>query len=138
MKPTRVLGSLGTGAGSTIRNVRFVAVIHGVAVALIAAMAAGVTVTLVTSLFHWQDLSQGILQTLNILCIAVGSVASGKRAQRQGWVHGGLVGLLYYLIAFWSLSEGAGLTTMLTGDALRGLILAILAGATGGMFGVNF
>jgi putative membrane protein (TIGR04086 family) len=65
----------------------------------------------------------------------IGSFASGRKAGTKGWYHGGLLGLLYsvivLIIGFLSFDKGVDWSI------LQFAAGAFVAGALGGIFGVN-
>ncbi|MFC4776493.1 TIGR04086 family membrane protein [Paenibacillus sp. GCM10023252] len=69
------------------------------------------------------------------LSALAGGFVSGKRSGYKGWYYGGMLGGLYglliLLISF--LAVNAGLST----KSIMMLIVAVAAGAVGGMIGVN-
>ncbi len=69
------------------------------------------------------------------ICGLFGGVVAGRRSARRGWYHGGLTGLIYglvvLLIGFLSLDQS------FNGHNAVVLALCLLAGAIGGMTGVN-
>ncbi|MBD2844577.1 TIGR04086 family membrane protein [Paenibacillus sp. IB182496] len=77
----------------------------------------------------------GYVSGAHALCALAGGFVSGKRAQRKGWSHGISVGLVYglaiVLIGFLAMDAALTLRTLIT------LAAAALAGAAGGMIGVN-
>ncbi|MBJ6362954.1 TIGR04086 family membrane protein [Paenibacillus sp. GCM10012307] len=68
-------------------------------------------------------------------CSLLGGIVAGRRSTRRGWYHGGLTGLAYglivLLIGFLSLDQS------LNSHNASVLALGLLAGAIGGMTGVN-
>lgn len=60
---------------------------------------------------------------------------SGKRAETRGWYHGGLVGIVYFilifLVGFLAFDAGLNLQSL----QLLGILFA--SGALGGVLGVN-
>jgi putative membrane protein (TIGR04086 family) len=96
--------------------------------------------TMMTSLLMLAtDMQESSVQsyTMSIHGVAmfVGGIIAGKRSGSKGWYHGGMLGLVYsfivWLIGF--LAYDAGLSS----DTLFLLGVSFLAGAFGGMIGVN-
>ncbi|PZE19451.1 TIGR04086 family membrane protein [Paenibacillus xerothermodurans] len=75
--------------------------------------------------------------TLSVHGVAmfVGGMISGKRAGSKGWYHGGLLGVVYSMIVWMVgfLSYDTGFSS----DTVFLVGLSFVAGALGGMIGVN-
>ncbi|UUZ84435.1 TIGR04086 family membrane protein [Paenibacillus sp. P26] len=65
----------------------------------------------------------------------LGGLMSGKRSASKGWYHGGMLGIVYtllvWLIGFLAFDHGFSKGMLQLGG------LALIAGALGGMIGVN-
>ncbi len=113
------------------------AVLAGAAVSLVASIAVAVVTAL---LIHLTALSEGFLSLVlyyaGFLVILAGGVASGRAAQRLGWFHGGMAGFAAAALALLLLGVffPGGVAT---DEVMRQVSLAFLAGAIGGMIGVN-
>lgn len=85
------------------------------------------------------DMKEQMLTTAAFLIHGVASLfggfSSGKRSGNKGWYHGAILGLLYTLIVV--LVGFLGFDAGLGKDTAALLLIAIPAGAIGGMFGVN-
>lgn len=78
----------------------------------------------------------GLLYYAGLATVVVGGAVAGRRASSRGWLHGGAAGAAYVVI---SLLVGALLfpgSTLLAGLGSK-LLLAFVAGALGGVIGVN-
>lgn len=100
-------------------------------VIIAAVLAVAITVTDITE----GDVS-GVLYYVGLLTTAVGGGVASRRALTRGWLHGGLVGLVYVVV---SLAVGL---IIFPGSALffeagRKLVIAFAAGAIGGVVGLN-
>ncbi len=71
-----------------------------------------------------------------LVVVALGGAYGARRASSLGWVHGGLVGILYALVAgvLGGLIFPGGI---LAAEIGMRIAIAFLAGAIGGMIGVN-
>ncbi|WP_310189441.1 TIGR04086 family membrane protein [Bacillus sp. 3255] len=96
--------------------------------------------TIVTSLFllltSTQESSLHTLTTIiHAVSLFIGGWVSGKRAETRGWYHGGLVGIVYFilifLVGFLAFDAGLNLQSL----QLLGILFA--SGALGGVLGVN-
>lgn len=80
----------------------------------------------------WQA-TPGALQTAGYGCIAVAGWLAARRAPRAGWLHGGIVGLLFLLTASWILVPEFPWLHWITPAGLGRAALAFVAGAAGGI-----
>lgn len=96
--------------------------------------------TLLTSLFLLlTSTPESSLHTLTTIIHAVslfiGGWVSGKRGASRGWYHGGMVGIVYFilifLVGFLAFDAGLNLQSL----QLLGILFA--SGALGGILGVN-
>jgi putative membrane protein (TIGR04086 family) len=85
------------------------------------------------------DMKEQTLTTAAFLIHGIASLfggfSSGKRSGSKGWYHGAILGMLYTLIVV--LVGFLGFDAGLGKDTAALLLIAIPAGAVGGMFGVN-
>lgn len=107
----------------------------------LASLLGSAAVAAVTALLvYLTPLSEGYLSLAlyyaGFLVILVGGVVSGRSARRLGWLHGGMAGFAAAATALLLLGVffPGGLVT---GEVVRQAALAFLAGAIGGMIGVN-
>jgi len=67
--------------------------------------------------------------------LLAGGYAVGRRKGVKGWYHGGMLGVIYWLlvvlIGFLSMNAGIGQTSLMTA------VVCFAAGAVGGIVGVN-
>ncbi|MDR6881756.1 putative membrane protein (TIGR04086 family) [Bacillus sp. 3255] len=72
---------------------------------------------------------------IHAVSLFIGGWVSGKRAETRGWYHGGLVGIVYFilifLVGFLAFDAGLNLQSL----QLLGILFA--SGALGGVLGVN-
>lgn len=111
-------------------------VLHGLGVTFLAAVALSVSVGLAVAWTPAWDAPDALLKALNLLAIGAGGFAAGRRGKRLGWLHGGLVGVLYLLLVSWILVPGAGIGGVATAAGLKAAAYGFLAGALGGVLGV--
>lgn len=107
----------------------------------LAALAASAALAAVTALLvYLTPLGEGYLSLVlyyaGFLVLLLGGIVSGRASRRLGWLHGGMAGLAAAAAALFLLGVffPGGL---LTGEVVRQAGLAFLAGAVGGMIGVN-
>jgi len=72
-----------------------------------------------------------------LLAIACGGFNAGNKAGRRGLINGGLVGVVFAVIVI-MIGVGNGPRAAITMTSLKRIILSIIAGCIGGMFGVAF
>ena len=70
-----------------------------------------------------------------LLAIACGGFNAGRKAGRRGLVYGGLVGVIFAIVAI-MIGVGNGPRAVITMTSVKRVILSIVAGCIGGMFGV--
>lgn len=77
-----------------------------------------------------------VIYYLALIVVALGGAYGARQASSLGWLHGGLVGLGYAVLAglIGLLVFPAGLAVV---EITRRLVIAFTAGAIGGMVGVN-
>ncbi|HHT27102.1 MAG TPA: TIGR04086 family membrane protein [Firmicutes bacterium] len=111
-----------------------VSLLAGVVAGCMLMMLSIALISVVVALTAWDDISVAVT-VAQASAVIIGGFVSGRLAKRTGWLHGGLVGLFYRLLTV--VSVGGGLGDLISVNfAWRGL-LAFLAGAVGGMVGVN-
>lgn len=78
----------------------------------------------------------GLLYYLGLASVAAGGAVAARRARGRGLIHGGLTGLAYVLI---SLLVGAVLFpgSLVAAAMTRKVLTALVAGAAGGIIGLN-
>lgn len=108
--------------------------------ALVYAFAAMLTLSLITSFVLTGTNVQEqalpvIVYVIHGLSVLIGGGAAGRMKGVKGWYYGGMLGVLYWLviigIAFLGFDSQVSLNALLT------LIVCFLAGAIGGIVGVN-
>lgn len=99
-------------------------------------MLSAVLLGLAVSLTEWEGIDGG-LQGFSYVSVALGGMLAGRHGRRLGWFHGGLVGLAYYIIASLFFKGGFTLAQAASAQWLVGALFSVLAGAFGGVLGVN-
>lgn len=126
----------GGGAGGGAPSFRFLGVLQGVGVTFIVALACALVIGLAVAWTPMWDASDGLLKVMNLLAIAAGGLYAGRKVRRLGWLHGGLVGLVYVLLVSWMIGPEFGVAQLATTIWLREALYAFVAGALGGVVGV--
>lgn len=121
----------GSGGG-----VQFLNVLQGVGLAFVTALVLALGLGLATAWTEAWHASDGLLQVLNLVVIAAGGFYGGRTTRRLGWLHGGLIGIVYVLLVSWMLAPEFGWTALVSWPWLREALFAFLAGAVGGIVGV--
>lgn len=70
-----------------------------------------------------------------LLAIACGGFNTGKKAGRRGLIYGGLLGIIFAVVAI-MVGVGDAPRAIITVTSLKRIILSIVAGCIGGMLGV--
>lgn len=128
--PWRVEG-VTDGGGLQLHNI-----LQGVGLAFIAALGLSFVLGLATAWTTAWDPSDMLLRALNLFVIAAGGFYGGRRARRQGWLHGGLIGLVYVLLVSWMLLPQFEWAMLVSSVWLKEAVFSFLAGALGGILGV--
>ena len=77
-----------------------------------------------------------VVQVVRTLSIALGGMLAARASRKMGWLKGGITGVVYILWAFLISSLFGGSTFMGT-LIFSDLLLGAVAGAVGGVIGVN-
>jgi len=77
-----------------------------------------------------------VVQVVRTLCIAFGGLLAARSSRKMGWLKGGITGVLYILFAF-IISSLFGESNFMGSLILSDLLLGSVAGAVGGIIGVN-
>ena len=119
------------------RTIQLAAILKGLIVSLIILILSVIILGILYSIFNvfHDELLSRILLVVNYLAIFGGGIFTARNAHNKGWLNGGLVGLLYMLLI---LFFGAQVIAIDFGlDILLRVISGFLAGAVGGIIGVN-
>lgn len=116
---------------------RFVNVLKSVVLSFILTF---VLILIVSLLLTFTSLKEGTMPLLNtvimIISIAVGSIYMAIKAEEKGWLNGGLIGILYFLILL--LINFLFIKPFIFDIYTVGkLFISIITGVIGGMIGVN-
>lgn len=129
MRTRDVIGSAG---GLDVK-----ALVFGVSAAIITSV---VVAALIASLMQFTSLTEEylpiILHYLGLLVVLAGGAAAARRAMYQGWLHGGFAGLamMSLVLLVTALAFPGSLEST---EVARQATIAFLAGALGGVIGVN-
>jgi putative membrane protein (TIGR04086 family) len=75
-----------------------------------------------------------LMRIFSCLSLFVGGIYGGLKAERAGWLHGALVGLIYFIV----FSRFAGDDQIVKGVSFVGRgALCVVASTIGGIIGVN-
>lgn len=77
-----------------------------------------------------------VVQVVRTLSIALGGFIAARGSQKMGWLKGAITGLVYIIWAF-IISSLFGNNIVLGSVVLSDSLLGIVAGAVGGIIGVN-
>lgn len=94
---------------------------------------------LLSLMLHFSSMKESELGTYSLIVHSVSALAggftSGKRSERKGWYNGGMLGLIYGIIVMIVSFLAANAAPSWNSAIILGA--ALLAGALGGMIGVN-
>lgn len=94
---------------------------------------------LLSLMLHFSSMKESELGTYSLIVHSVSALAggftSGKRSERKGWYNGGMLGLIYGIIVMIVSFLAANAAPSWNSALILGA--ALLAGAFGGMIGVN-
>jgi putative membrane protein (TIGR04086 family) len=77
-----------------------------------------------------------VVQVIRTLSIAFGGMLAAKSSKKLGWLKGGITGIVYVLLAF-MISSMFGGSIFMGSVIFSDILLGIIAGAVGGIIGVN-
>lgn len=94
---------------------------------------------LLSLMLHFSSMKESNLGTYSLVAHSIsalaGGLTAGKRSERKGWYNGGLLGIIYgvivMIVSFLAANAAPSWNSVLILGA------ALLAGALGGMIGVN-
>lgn len=126
------------GVGESRSPARFSigAVLGGAFLGFLITFAGAVLVGLAVSLTPWEGISAD-LHWFSYVSIAIGGMLAGKRSQRVGWLHGGAVGLIYFVVASILFQGDFAWGDLLSTAWLARAFWSFAAGALGGALGIN-
>lgn len=109
-----------------------VAIVWGLVLAFGLTMAAGAAMGLTAAWSAW-DVSPGALRGAAYGSVAAAGFYAARRSRGWGWLHGGLVGVLFLVVGSLALVPGFGLGQLASGAGVARLALAFVVGSVGGM-----
>jgi len=110
-------------------------ILTGFLLSLLAAVCGSFLATLVVIIGDWEANLEITFRIFSCLSIAFGGLAAGKRANAYGWLHGGIVGVLY--VGLFIILFGQGAETHFISLLSLQLLTGFVFGAIGGVIGVN-
>ena len=127
----------GTSANNENRQFAVGAIIFGLVVTVFLTL---ITAAIISLVSYFTAFSEGVVVSymyyLGMLCAAAGSAFGARRANSMGWLHGGIIGLLYAVgsigLSYVLVPTPLGLT-----DIAARTVTAIVVGMLGGIIGVN-
>lgn len=112
------------------------AVLKGALLSLGVALLASLLLSLIIYLANWENLPS-TLNAFHYISIALGGVLAARSAKRLGWLHGGLVGIVYTVALAFLFAEEMSLGALVETEFLLQALWGFLAGVAGGALGVN-
>lgn len=114
-----------------------VVIVKSSIIAVVITLICFIIFAIVIKLFSLQEtIIPAVVQVIRTICIAFGGVLAARSSKRKGWLNGALTGLLYIVWAFLIsgfFGDNMSMTTIVFSD----ILLGIVAGAVGGIIGVN-
>ena len=114
-----------------------IAVLKGSLIAIVITL---VFFTLFAVVIKVADMQESIIppvvQVVRTLCIAFGRLLAARASKKMGWLKGAITGILYIFFAF-VISSLFGESNFMGSLILSDLLLGAVAGAVGGIIGVN-
>ncbi len=105
-------------------------------------LAYGITVVFIfifSLLLTFTNLSESKVPLLNalimVVAIAAGSIYGARNIKEKGYIVGGVIGIIYYLILI--LLNFLFLNSFSLMFSITRLVISFIAGAVGGMIGIN-
>ena len=99
-----------------------------------------ILIVLMSIILTYSNLSEGVIPVVNsiimILSIALGSIYMSLKVNKNGWLNGAVVGLLYIIILIIIGSIFID-TFKLDSFILLRAVISIITGIVGGMIGIN-
>lgn len=115
----------------------FIDVIRGTIIGLMLTI---LLILIFTITLTYTKLSEELIPLINsvimILGITSGAIFTSRKLERKGWLSGGLIGILYFIIIFFISALFVKNFVMDKYLLIKGL-LAIITGCIGGMIGIN-
>jgi putative membrane protein (TIGR04086 family) len=116
--------------------IQVTAVLRGLLVSLALLMLGSLILGIITNFIKVStQLPTNVLFILNYIAIFIGGIVTAYSVRSNGWLNGGLVGLIYMLILI-MMGNLWGSVIVSLGLVLR-VIIAFLVSSLGGMVGVN-
>ncbi len=126
-----------TGENASGSTFSIGAVVRGTGLSFLVTLLAAVLLGLAVSITEWEGFT-GSLDGFTYVSVALGGMMAAKQSRKHGWLHGMLVGLVYYVISSFLFQDNFSIAQMSTGTWLLGALWSSCAGAVGGVLGVNF
>lgn len=112
------------------------AIVKGSLFSLGVALLSSLLLSLVVSIADWNTFPASLL-AFHYISIGLGGVLAARSARRLGWLHGGLVGLVYTVVLSVIFSETLSVSLFMETEWLMQALWGFAAGVAGGVLGVN-
>lgn len=112
------------------------AIIKGTLFSLGVALLASLLLSLVVTLADWNNFPPSLL-SFHYISIGLGGVLAARSSRRFGWLHGGIVGVIYTLTISILFTDGLASNMFMSPEWLSQALWGFLAGVAGGVLGVN-
>lgn len=112
------------------------AILKGTLFSLGVALITALVLSSVITLADWESFPS-YLGIFHYISIGLGGLLAARRARNFGWMHGGVVGVLYTVLLAFLFTEGMTLSGLVQGQGLLDLLYGFAAGVIGGILGIN-
>lgn len=126
----------GSGEGVSGSTFSVAAIVKGTGLSFLVTLFAAVMLGLAVSITEWEGFTGG-LDGFTYVSVALGGMLAAKQSRNLGWLHGLIVGFIYYVISSFLFQSDFSIAQMSTGPWLLEAAWCCVAGAVGGVLGVN-
>lgn len=112
------------------------AIVKGTLFSLGVALLASLLLSLVVTIADWHSIPAS-LTAFHYISIGLGGVLAARSSKRLGWLHGGLVGVVYTAVLSALFTDGISASSFMQPEWLLQALWGFVAGVAGGILGVN-
>lgn len=110
------------------------ALLKGIILSLASALILSLIVGIVFTIGSWHTMPRALM-AVHYVCIGLGSVIAARQAGRVGWLHGGVIGILYSFLLLLLFHDGS--VSMFTTAHFSDMAWSFIVGGVAGMVGIN-
>lgn len=112
------------------------AIVKGTGLTFLIVLISAALLGLAVSLTEWEGFSRG-LDGFTYVSIGLGGMFAAKQSKNLGWLHGGIVGLVYHVLSTFFFQADFTWIQIKEAPWLVASLWSFVAGGIGGVFGVN-